>query len=187
MRQGEYSKTIHNGKIKVNVNLDGKGIVKINTGKKFFDHLITTLGTHSLMDLTLEIKGKSQSNIIGKVAICLGRAIRNTLGKGEGINNFGFAIVPMDDALAFTALDLMERPYAKLDLQLRGDAIEDTLREDLLHFLETFATALQGTLHVWVQYGTNDHHQAEAAFKALALALKHAITQQPKDRTSLIL
>ena len=178
MRLGKYSKNILNGKIKINVNLDGRGIVKINSGKKFFDHLITTLGTHSLIDLTLRIEGELQSSIIGDVAICLGQVIKKTIGEGEGINCFGFAIVPMDDALAFAALDLVKRPYAKLNLNLQGDTIEDTPQEDLLYFLETFAISLQATLHVWVQYGTNDHHKAEVAFKALALALKHAITQK---------
>ena len=164
--------------MKIKVNLDGKGIVKINTGKKFLDHLITTLGTHSLIDISDESEGEVKSYVFEDIAIGLGQAIRKALKKEERINSFGFAIVPMDDALAFTALDLAKRPYVKLDLQIRGESIEDTSPDDLLHFLQTFAFALHGTLHLWVQHGTNDHHKTEAAFKSLALALKQAITQK---------
>jgi len=180
MRIGKYSKKTSDGEIKVKVNLNGKGIVNVNTGIKFLDHLITTLGTHSLIDLTIDIEGKLKQNITEDVALCLSQAIKSAIREGEGIDGFGYAIVPMDCSLAFTTLDLVKRPYQKIDLKIRGETIEDMLQEDIIHFLETFALALQVNLHIWVQYGNNDHHKVEAAFKSLALSLKKAVTINPR-------
>ena len=175
MRTGEYSKTTIDGEINVKINLDGDGTVNINTGIKFFDHLITTLGTHSLIDFIFAIEGDLKHHLIEDVAICLGRVIRKTIGKGEEINCYGYAIVPMDCSLAFTAIDLVRRPYHKIDLQISGEMIEDMMQDDIIHFLETLASSLQVNMHIWTQYGDNDHHKVEAAFKSLALSLKEAV------------
>jgi imidazoleglycerol-phosphate dehydratase len=180
MRIGEHSTKNNHGSIKITINLDGKGKINIDTGIKFFNHLLTTLGTHSLIDITLSVIGDLTQTIIEEIAIGLGCALRKAIEKGERINQFGYAIVPMDCSLAFTALDLGKQRYQKIDLQLRGDTIEDMKQEDILHFLETFATSLQLNLHLWVQYGNNDHHKVEAAFKSFALALKEAITLNPQ-------
>jgi imidazoleglycerol-phosphate dehydratase len=104
------------------------------------------------------------------------------LGNREGINRFGHAAVPMDCALAFAAVDLVKRPYAKIDLKLRGKKIEDMPTEDINHFFETLATSLSANIHVWVQYGSNDHHKAEAAVKALALAVRQAVALDPRRK-----
>jgi len=88
----------------------------------------------------------------------------------------------MDCSLAFSAIDLAKRPYAKIDLKLEGRSIEDMACEDIYHFLETLASSLQANLHVWVRYGTNDHHKAEAAFKALALSIKQAVAIEPRRK-----
>jgi imidazoleglycerol-phosphate dehydratase len=88
----------------------------------------------------------------------------------------------MDCSLAFAAVDLVKRPYAKIDLKLRGKKIEDMPTEDIYHFLETLATALSADVHVWVEYGSNDHHKAEAAFKALALSLRQAVAMDPRRK-----
>ncbi len=180
MRTGEDSKKTIDGEINVKINLDGKGIVNINTGIKFFDHLMTTLGTHSLIDFIISIEGDLKTHLVEDVAICLGQAIRNAIGEGLGINRFGYAIVPMDCSLAFTAIDLVRRPYHKIDLKISGETIEDMMQEDIIHFLETLASSLQVNMHIWVQYGNNDHHKVEAAFKSLALSLKEAVTINPK-------
>jgi imidazoleglycerol-phosphate dehydratase len=180
MRTGERSRKTKETQISVNVNLDGEGTTYINTGIKYFDHLIKTLGTHSLIDMKIDAKGDLMHHIIEDVAICLGQALREAVGEGAGINRFGYAIVPMDCSLAFSAIDLVRRPYFKIDLKIAGEAIEDTMREDINHFLETLASFLQANIHVWVQYGSNDHHKVEAAFKALALSLRGAVTVNPK-------
>jgi imidazoleglycerol-phosphate dehydratase len=180
VRIGEYSRQTKETQISVKVNLDGTGIVKINTGIQYFNHLIKTLSTHSLMDFTIIAQGDLKHHLIEDVAICLGKALRKAIGEGKSINRFGYAIVPMDCSLAFTALDLVKRPYQKIDLQIHGDTIEDMQQEDIIHFLETFAASLQLNLHIWVQYGTNDHHKVEAAFKSLALSLKEAVLVNPR-------
>jgi imidazoleglycerol-phosphate dehydratase len=180
VRIGEYSRQTKETKISMKVNLDGTGIIKTNSGIKYFDHLITTLGTHSLIDITIIAQGDLKHHLIEDVAICLGQALRNAIGEGLGINRFGYAIVPMDCSLAFTAIDLVRRPYHKIDLKISGETIEDMMQEDIIHFLETLASSLQVNMHIWTQYGDNDHHKVEAAFKSLALSLKEAIKVNPR-------
>ena len=180
MRIGEYSRQTKETKISMKVNLDGTGIIKTNSGIKYFDHLITTLGTHSLIDITIIAQGDLKHHLIEDVAICLGQALRNAIGEGLGINRFGYAIVPMDCSLAFTTIDLVRRPYHKIDLKISGETIEDMMQEDIIHFLETLASSLQVNMHIWTQYGDNDHHKVEAAFKSLALSLKEAIKVNPR-------
>ncbi len=180
MRTGEYSRKTTETKINVRINLDGKGVVNINTGIKYFDHLIKTLGTHSLIDIKIDAEGNLKHHVIEDVAICLGRALRIAIGEGVGINRFGFAIVPMDCSLAFSSIDLVKRPYCKIDLKIVGETIEDTMQEDIIHFLEALASFMQCNIHIWVQYGNNDHHKVEAAFKALALSMKEATAIDPR-------
>jgi imidazoleglycerol-phosphate dehydratase len=180
MRTAEVSRKTRETEISIKVNLDAQGKVEIKTGTAFFDHLITSLATHSLIDITAKVKGDLKHHVIEDVAICLGQAIRKALGEGEGINRFGYAIVPMDDSLAFSAIDLAKRPYAKIDLKLKGKKIEDTACEDIYHFLESLAASLEANLHLRVEYGANDHHKAEASFKAFALALKQAVAIDPR-------
>lgn len=182
MRTGECLRETRETRISVNVNLDGDGSAKVSTGVAFFDHLIKTLAVHSQVDINVTAKGDLKHHIIEDVAICLGEALRKAIGEGVGINRFGFAIVPMDDSLAFAAIDLVRRPYHKIDLKMTEEVIEDTTREDVVHFLETLASFLQCNVHAWVEYGTNDHHKVEAAFKALALALRQAVAISPDRR-----
>jgi imidazoleglycerol-phosphate dehydratase len=164
--------------VKVNLDSEGKAIVK--TGISFLDHLLTSLATHSLIDITADVKGDLRHHSIEDLAICLGEALSKALGNREGIVRFGNAFAPMDCTLAFSAVDLVKRPYFKIDLKLRGKKIEDMPTEDINHFFETFATALNANIHIFVQYGSNDHHKAEAAIKALALSIRQAITLDPR-------
>lgn len=182
MRVSEVSRKTRETEVSVKVNLDADGRVDIHTGTAFLDHLVISLATHSLIDITAKVRGDLRHHIVEDVAICLGEALRKALGDGKGINRFGYAIVPMDCSLAFSAIDLAKRPYAKIDLKLEGGTIEDMACEDIYHFLETLASSLQANLHLWTQYGANDHHKAEAAFKALALSLKQAVAIEPRRK-----
>jgi imidazoleglycerol-phosphate dehydratase len=182
MRACEVFRKTRETEVFVKVNLDSEGKAEVYTGVAFLDHLITSLATHSLIDITAKVKGDLRHHAIEDLAICLGEALRKALGDREGISRFGFAAVPMDCSLAFSAIDLAKRSYAKIDFKFRGKKIEDMPSEDIHHFLETLASSLQANIHAWVQYGGNDHHKAEATFKALAISLKQAIAIEPRRK-----
>ncbi|MCS7132915.1 MAG: imidazoleglycerol-phosphate dehydratase HisB [Aigarchaeota archaeon] len=176
MREAEYLRKTAETEVKVRVRLEGSGSASVNTGVSFLDHMLRSLATHSLMDLSVEARGDLRHHVIEDVAICLGEALRRALGDAAGIRRFGYAIVPMDCSLAFAAIDLSNRPYPKIDLKLEGESIEDMRCEDIYHFLETLTNSLKANIHIWTQYGSNDHHKVEAAFKALALSLRQAVS-----------
>ncbi|MEM2939379.1 MAG: imidazoleglycerol-phosphate dehydratase HisB [Candidatus Bathyarchaeia archaeon] len=180
MKEAEISRETFETNIKVKVNLYATGSADVHTGVSFLDHMLSSLATHSLIDIFIRASGDLSHHIIEDVAICLGEAVRKALGDSTGIRRFGYAIVPMDCSLAFAAVDLSNRPYPKIDLKLEGKRIEDMPCEDIYHFLETLATSLRANVHLWVQYGLNDHHKVEAAFKALALSLRQAISIDPE-------
>ena len=182
MRADEVYRKTRETEVHVKVNLDSEGKADIDTGMSFLDHLITSLATHSLIDIDAKVKGDLKHHAVEDLAICLGEALNKALGSREGINRFGYAAVPMDCSLAFSAVDLVKRPYSRIDLKLRGKKIEDMPSEDIYHFLETLATSLAANIHVWVEYGNNDHHKAEAAIKALALSLKQAVALDPRRK-----
>ena len=180
MRKGNFNRKTKETEIKVKVNLDGVGKVVIETPVAFLSHMLTSLATHSLTDIELTATGDLKHHIVEDVAICLGEALYNSLGNRKGITRFGNAIVPMDDALASAAVDLSGRSYSVVNLGLKGTNVEDCASEDLNHFFTSLASTLRANLHVNVEYGFNDHHRAEAAFKALALALKMAVSIDPQ-------
>jgi imidazoleglycerol-phosphate dehydratase len=182
MRVNEVYRKTRETEVRVKVNLDSEGKANVNTGVSFLDHLLTSLATHSLIDITATVKGDLRHHAVEDLAICLGEALNKALGNREGIVRFGNATAPMDCSLAFAAVDLVKRPYFKIDLKLRGKKIEDMPTEDINHFLETLATSLQANVHVFVQYGSNDHHKAEAAVKALALSLRQAVALDPRRK-----
>jgi len=182
MRADEVYRKTRETEVRVTVKLDSEGKTDVKTGVSFFDHLLTSLATHSLIDVTAKVTGDLKHHAIEDLAICLGEALNKALGNREGITRFGSAAVPMDCSLAFAAVDLVKRPFAKIDLKLRGKKIEDMPTEDIYHFLETLTTALSANVHVWVEYGSNDHHKAEAAVKALALSLKQAVALDPRRK-----
>ncbi len=182
MRTEEVYRKTRETEVTVKVNLDGEGKVTVETGVAFFDHLLTSFATHSLIDLNATVKGDLKHHAIEDLAIGIGEALSKALGGREGITRFGYASVPMDDALASAAVDLVKRPYAVINLKLRGKKIEDMTTEDVTHFFETLATSLTANIHVWTEYGGNDHHKAEAAVKALALSLKQAVALDPRRK-----
>jgi imidazoleglycerol-phosphate dehydratase len=175
MRKSEAYRKTRETEVSVKVNLDGEGLADANTGVSFLDHMITSLATHSMIDITATVKGDLRHHAVEDLAIGLGEALNKALGSREGITRFGSAAAPMDCSLAFAAVDLVKRPYFKIDLKLRGKKVEDMPTEDINHFFETLSTSLCANVHVFVQYGSNDHHKAEAAVKALALSLRQAI------------
>ena len=182
MRKDEVYRKTKETEVSVKVNLDGDGKADANTSVPFLDHMITSLATHSMIDITAKVKGDLRHHAVEDLAICLGEALSKALDTREGITRFGYAAVPMDCSLAFAAVDLVKRPYFKIDLKLRGKKIEDMPTEDINHFFETLSTSLQANVHVFVQYGSNDHHKAEAAIKALALSLRQAIALDPRRK-----
>ncbi len=182
MRIGEVYRKTRETEVKVTVNLDGEGKANSSTGISFLDHMIMSLATHSLVDITASVNGDMKHHAVEDLAICLGEALSKALGNREGLTRFGYAAAPMDCSLAFAAVDLIKRPYFKIDLKLRGKRVEDMATEDINHFFESFATSLMSNVHVFVQYGSNDHHKTEAAVKALAISLRHASSMDPRRK-----
>jgi imidazoleglycerol-phosphate dehydratase len=182
MRIDEVYRKTKETEVTAKVNLDGEGKLDITTGIAFFDHLLTSFATHSLIDVTAKVKGDLKHHSIEDLAIGLGEALNKALDSREGITRFGYTAVPMDESLAFAAVDLVKRPYAVINLKLKGKKVEDMATEDIGHFFETLATSLCANIHVWTEYGGNDHHKAEAAIKALALSLKQATAMDPRRK-----
>jgi imidazoleglycerol-phosphate dehydratase len=171
-------------KVSVELDLDGTGQYKISTGQGFFDHLLAQLARHGLMDLTVEAQGDTHTgwhHTVEDVAIVLGRALREALGEGRGIVRMGHALVPLDETLAQAVVDLSGRGYAAIETGLVGDLVEGLPSDLVRHALEAFAVEARITLHVRVLAGANDHHRAEAVFKALARALRDAVRLDPRQ------
>jgi imidazoleglycerol-phosphate dehydratase len=183
LREAEFERKTSETEVKVKVNLDGIGKSDVKTGLKFLNHMIKTLSTHSLIDISITAKGDLNHHLIEDVAIGLGEALKKALGNREGINRFGSSIVPMDCSLAIAAIDLVKRPYSVIDLKVEGKVIEDIKTEDIYHFLRSLSSSLEANLHLQVQYGSNDHHKVEAVFKALALSLRQAASLDPRRKS----
>lgn len=169
-------------RVRVAVDLDGTGVARIATGIGFYDHLLTSLATHSLIDIEIEAAGDlvvDDHHTVEDVALVLGDAIAAALGDRAGIGRFGEAAVPMDEAIARCVLDLSGRPYAVLDLAFRGERMGQLATQLVEHALESFARTAGATLHLSAS-GRNDHHVAEAAFKALARSLRAAVAPDPR-------
>ena len=170
--------------IETAVNLDGTGKISVQTGISFLDHLITSFGKHSMIDLT--IKAKSLDNIehhlIEDVAITIGTAIDKALGDRSGITRFSYASVPMDESLAETSIDLIKRPFNKITLSIKRTNIEGISKEDMEHFFVSLTQNLSSCIHITVKYGENDHHKVEAAIKSLAVAFRLASSPDKKQK-----
>ena len=177
MRKSRVERKTAETHVEVELELDGEGRYDVETGFLFLDHMLKTLAFHGLFNLSAKVvEGDLEHHMVEDVGLALGEALSKALGGREGINRFGWAVVPMDEALALVAVDLSGRPSFYAELNLRADYVEDIKSEDLLHFLKSMAEAAKMSLHVKVLSGENDHHKVEAAFKALALALRQAIS-----------
>ena len=160
--------------ISLELNLDGSGQWEVNTGISMFDHLLAQLAQHGRFDIKISATSDDQHHLTEDVAICLGRAFGEALGEKRGIVRMADATVPMDDALATVAVDISGRGYTVLDLPFADNDMFGFPTDLIRHFLEAFAIEGRLNLHVKVAYGVNDHHKAEALFKALGRALDMA-------------
>lgn len=166
--------------VKVNLNLDGKGQYDLMTGIRMFDHLLEQLGQHGVFDLRVSANGPDVHHVVEDVAICLGKALNRALGDKAGIVRMASATVPMDDALALAAVDISGRGFAEIDVKFSDKNIADMPSDLVRHFLVSFAAEGRFNLHARVLAGVNDHHKAEAMFKALARALDAATRLDPR-------
>lgn len=168
--------------ITITLDLDGSGAARIATGVGFFDHLLTSFAHHGLFDLEIAATGDlevDQHHTVEDVALVLGAALAEILGERAGIRRFGDAAVPMDESVATAVIDVGGRPYAVIDLPFRGEVVGQLPLQLIEHALESFARTSGSTLHLRGT-GRNDHHLAEAAFKALARALRTAVEPDPR-------
>jgi imidazoleglycerol-phosphate dehydratase len=168
--------------VRLRLDLDGTGVASVATGVGFYDHLLTSFAHHGLLDLEIEASGDLEvddHHTVEDVALVLGAAVAAALGDRAGIRRFGDASVPMDEAIATAVVDVGGRPYAVIDLPFRGERVGGLTLQLVEHALESFARAGGATLHVRGS-GRNDHHLAEAAFKALARALRLACESDPR-------
>jgi len=179
VRRGVVKRETKETKIECEVVLDGHGENEINSGIGFLDHMLSQLSKHSGIDIRLNCKGDlhiDDHHTSEDCAIALGEAFDLALGERRGIKRFGSAHAPLDEALSRVVVDISGRPHASIDLGLKREMLGALSTEMIPHVLHSFATSAMLTLHVDVLKGTNDHHRAESAFKALALALKEAIS-----------
>ena len=160
--------------ISLELNIDGTGQCDINTGIGMFDHLLAQVAKHGIFDINISAVGDDRHHLAEDVALCLGRALSKALGDKRGIVRMSNATVPMDDALATVAVDISGRGYTVLELPFNDNDMAGFATDLIRHFLESFSTESRINLHARILYGTNDHHKAEALFKALGRALDTA-------------
>lgn len=180
MRTGNVSRKTKETEVAVKINLDGSGVSKVNTGIKFLDHLLNSFAKHGCFDLTIKARGDLEHHIAEDVIIALGEALDKALGGKSGIRRMGDAIVPMDDALVLVAIDLGGRAYAETEAKFEKKKLDDLSSDLIEHLLQTLATNAKLNLHTQVIRGRNDHHKAEAMFKALGIALAEAVRREPR-------
>jgi len=161
--------------INLELNLDGRGNSEIKTGIDMFDHLLSQVAKHGVFDIKLKARGDDKHHLIEDVAICLGKALNKALGEKIGIVRMADSSVPMDESLATVAIDISGRGYTVLELPFSGNDMAGFPTDLIRHFLESFAIEARLNLHARIVYGVNDHHKAEAIFKALGRALSRAV------------
>ncbi|OAB63290.1 imidazoleglycerol-phosphate dehydratase [Leptolyngbya valderiana BDU 20041] len=182
-RRARIERTTRETKIEASIDLDGVGNGAINTGIGFLDHMLSAVALHGRVDLELACRGDldvDDHHTVEDVAIVVGQLVDQALGDRTGIVRFAHAYAPLDEALARVVVDLSGRPSATIALGLEREMLGSVACENLTHWFVSFATAARCALHVDVLRGENDHHRAEAAFKALALALRGAIAMDPR-------
>ena len=188
MRSGLIKRKTTETDISVSLNLDGTGKYKVNTGIGFFDHMLEQLSRHSLIDLEVEADGDNHiddHHTVEDTGIALGQALTEAVGNKEGINRYGWCLLPMDDTLIRTALDLSARPFLYFDVDMPTDKIGTFDTELVREFFQAISTHAGITLHMEKLHGYNSHHIAEAAFKGFAKSLRHAIEKDPRNATAL--
>ena len=183
MRTAQLHRQTSETDIALALDLDGTGRHDIATGIGFLDHMLAHIAVHGLFDLTVKATGDLQvdaHHTIEDTALLLGQALAEAVGDKRGLVRMGSAYVPMDEALAFVAVDLSGRPYAAVHASWHGPTIGQFPTSLVSHFFESLAATARANVHARVEYGRDDHHQAEALFKALGRALDTATTIDPR-------
>ena len=182
MKSGERSAKLERRtsetNISIAINIDGKGRASISTGIPFLDHMLRTLVFYAGFDAEISASGDLRHHIIEDVAITFGETVNSALGERQNIRRFGYSLVPMDDSLALAAVDMVKRPYSVISIP-NGD-IDGVPVSLIAHFIRSFSTSTMATLHIKVLYGDDPHHSVEAAFKALGLAMKEALSSEER-------
>ena len=184
MRTSSITRKTNETEISISLNIDGSGQAEMDTGLGFLDHMLHHIAVHGLFDLTVNAHGDlhvDEHHTVEDVALVLGQAFAEALGNKKGIVRTAHAYVPMDETLALVVLDLSGRPYSVIDVEWRTSAVGGIATTLFEHFLESFAVTVRCNLHARVLYGRDDHHKAEALFKALGRALD-AATQMDSRR-----
>lgn len=188
MRSATIQRTTKETQISATVNLDGTGHYQVSTGIGFLDHMLEQLSRHSLIDLTVEAKGDLHIDFhhtTEDTGIAIGQAVAQALGDLKGITRYGDALIPMDETLTRVALDVSGRPYLIWKVEFSRDKLGDMDTELFKEWFQAFAQAAGITLHVENLYGMNNHHIIESCYKALARALRTAITIDPRKADSI--
>ena len=183
MRRESVTRKTRETEIAATVNLDGTGVSDIETGVGFFDHMIDQLARHGLIDIDLKAKGDlhiDDHHTVEDCGIVLGQAVAKALGERKGIARYGEAFAPMDETLARVVIDLSNRPFLVWRVDMTAEKIGTFDTHLVREFFQAFAVAAGATLHVEALYGANAHHIAEACFKGLARALRHAVEIDPR-------
>jgi len=166
------------------LDLDGTGSSEVKTGLGFLDHMLTTLARHGRFDMELVASGDTvvdDHHTVEDCAIVLGRAIDQALGDRSGVARFGYSYAPLDESLSRAVVDLSGRPWPEISIDFNRDTIGEVATENLIHFLRSLAIEARMSLHVDLIRGDNDHHKAESAFKAVAMALRSAMSLSGGD------
>jgi imidazoleglycerol-phosphate dehydratase len=183
-RRADISRKTNETDISLSLSLDGRGEGERATGVGFFDHLLDALARHGALDLDLRVDGDLETgahHTVEDAGIAIGQALDEALGDRVGIRRYGSAVVPMDEARASCAIDLSGRPYTALEGELPPGPIGDFDADLAEEFFRALANSAKLTLHLRLERGTNAHHMVEAAFKALARALREAVSIDPGE------
>jgi len=183
-RQATIRRNTAETKIDLSVNLDGTGVSEISTGVAFFDHMLTLLSRHAMIDLKVQASGDTDvdyHHTVEDVGIVLGTAIKEALGDKAGIRRYGFFILPMDETLARCVIDLSNRPMMVYQADIINFMVKDFNIALVREFFQGVANSLGCNLHLKVEYGEEPHHIAEALFKAFAKALRAAVEIDPRQ------
>ncbi|OGI16607.1 MAG: imidazoleglycerol-phosphate dehydratase [Candidatus Melainabacteria bacterium RIFOXYA12_FULL_32_12] len=176
MRESKVERKTLETEISIKLNLDGTGSKKINTGIKFFDHMLDQLSSHGYFDLEIEVKSHDNDphHIVEDTSLALGEAFKKALGDKKGINRYGYTTIPMDEALTLCSIDLSGRPYCNFDAKMTEERVRDFETILTNHFFQSFSVGSLSTLHISLLYGEDTHHIIESIFKAFARALNTA-------------
>ena len=180
MRRGIVKRQTTETSIALRLDLDGKGTYEVNTGIRFFDHMLELVARHGGFNLKLAVKGDldvDQHHTVEDVGIALGEAVSQAIGNRKGINRAGYFVMPMDETLGVAAIDLSGRVHAVVDLELAVERVGDLQSELVGDFFDGFAQGARANVHLKVLYGRSSHHQIEALFKAFARALRFACSR----------